>query len=42
MRSANSRNICATSGRLRLAGRGSIAHSVPKKAPPGRTIGIEM
>ena len=36
------RNICATSGRLRLAGRGSIAHSVPKKAPPGRTIGIEM
>jgi hypothetical protein len=29
------------SGELTRLGRGSIAHSVPKNAPPGRRIGTE-
>ena len=42
MRSAKSRNMPIVSGVFSLAGRGSIAQSVPKKAPLGRRIGIEM
>ena len=34
-------NIPITSGLFNLAGRGSIAQSVPKNAPLGRTIGID-
>jgi hypothetical protein len=30
------------SGVFNLAGRGSIAQSVPKNPPPGRKIGAEM
>jgi hypothetical protein len=35
-------NIPTTSGVFSRAGRGSIAHNVPKNAPLGRMIGIEI
>ena len=42
IRSANSLNMPTVSGVFSRAGRGSMAHSVPKNAPSARRIGIEM
>ena len=42
MSSAKSLNVPTISGVLMRAGRGSMAHSVPKNSPSGSTMGIEM